>query len=194
MRREQKKRRKYRSSRKQRRNRRFWQRVTANRYETILKIARRFTRNLGDAQDLAQTVVLRLLKYCPKPIRIINLDAYIFVSTRNAWLDFQRPQKEINFSELRKTDSPQIAVLDKNIERFLETCDLNALVGKTVSNDPQLMRTKILVQAGYKLPEIANLLNEPVRRTRDRWYRNRDAQQRALRAFTRRNLVSTKTN
>ena len=195
MSREQKsKRRKKLGRKKQRRYRRFWQRVTSNKYDRILEIARCFTRNITDAQDLAQTVVFRLLKYCPKPIRIINLDSYIFISTRHAWLDSQPSHKEIKFSELRKTDAPQISVLDPNLERFLETCDIKALVGKAVSNDTQLMRTKILLEAGYKLPEIAKLLGEPVRRTRHRWYRNRDAQQKALRAMTKKNLVSSRLN
>src|SRR5438045_5130197 len=99
------------SKRKRLRNRKFWRQVIANRSERILEIARRFTKDRGDAQDLAQTVVLRLLKYCPKPVLIINLDAYIFTSTRNAWSDSERRPKEINFSDLKKGDAPQTVAL-----------------------------------------------------------------------------------
>src|SRR5689334_7619720 len=105
VRREQKRRRKTKSARKQLRHRRYWKRIVANRYEKILEIARYFTRNISDAQDLAQTVILRLLTYCPRPVRIINLDAYIAVSVKHAFLDSQRrPKREISFSNLKKQD------------------------------------------------------------------------------------------
>ena len=158
---------------KQRRNRRFWRHATASRYERIVEIARRFTKDLNDARDLAHAVIFRLLKYCPKPIRIINLDAYIYVSVRNEFLDSQRRQKEIDFSTLEEISAPETAVLDQNITRFLATCDLEALMQKTGTNDPNLLRTMILIGAGYDIPQIAQLLNEPVRRTRYRWYRYR---------------------
>ena len=174
--REQKRLRRTKSAKKQRRYRRFWKRVVANRYEKIFEIARRFTRNISDAQDLAQTVILRLLQYAPKPVRIINIDAYIFTSTKHAFLDSQRrPQREINFSDLRKEDIPEAGVLDPNITRFLATCDIKALAQKVESDDAKLLQTKILVGAGFKLPEISMLLNEPVRRTRYRWYKHRNA-------------------
>lgn len=176
--------------RKLRRNRTFWERVTTCRYERILKIAGRFT-NINEAEDLAQSVIFRLLKYCPKPIRIINLDAYIFASTKNAWLDSQRQKKEINFSELKKRDLPKIAVLDPNLTNFLETCDIKALVKKSEPNNTKLLQTKIWIQAGFTLPDIAIMLNEPVRRTRYRWYRYRNAQQKALRLIAK-NIASSK--
>jgi len=178
--------------RKLRRNRRFWERVTTCRNEKILEIARRFT-NINEARDLAQTVIFRLLKYCPKPVRIINLDAYIFASTKNAWLDSQRPKKEISFSELKKTDLPKIAVSDPNLTKFLETCDIKALVKKSEPNNTKLLQTKIWIQAGFSLPDIARMLNEPIRRTRYRWYRYRNAQQKALRLIAK-NIASSKLN
>jgi DNA-directed RNA polymerase specialized sigma24 family protein len=160
---------------KQRRNRRFWKKVTAERHEKILEIARRFTKDINDAYDLAQTVVLRLLTYCPKPIRVINLDAYIFTSTRNAWLDSKRrPQKEINFSDLEKSNLLEIPVLDPNLNRLLKTSPLDALESKDELNDSKLLLTKIWIGEGLKLPEIAEKLDEPVRRTRYRWYRYRN--------------------
>jgi DNA-directed RNA polymerase specialized sigma24 family protein len=175
VRREQKRIRKTKSAKKQMRHRRFWKRVVANRYERILEIARRFTRDVSDAQDLAQTVILRLLQYAPKPVRIINIDAYIFTSTKHAFLDSQcRPEVEINFSDLRKEDIPETGVLDPNINRFLATCDIKALEQKVESNAAQLLQTKILIGAGFKLPQIAILLNEPVRTTRYRWYKYRN--------------------
>ncbi len=183
MRREQQRKRKRKvGRRKQRRNRRFWKRVVANRYARIFEIARRFTKSVSDAHDLAQTVILRLLKYSPKPVRIVNLDAYIFVSTKHAFLDSQRrPHREISFSDLKKKDLQQTAALDPNISRFLETCDLRKLERKAEANEAKLRYTKIWIGAGLKLPQIATLLNEPVRRTRYRWYQYRKNQQKALR-------------
>lgn len=171
--------RKTKSARNELRDRRFWKRVVANRYEKILEIARRFTRNISDAQDLAQTVILRLLQYAPKPARIINIDAYIFTSTKHAFLDSQRhSQREVVFSDLKKDDLPETGVLDPNINTFLATCDIKALEQKAESNEAKLLQTKILIGARFKLPEIAILLNEPVRRTRFRWYKYRSAMRR----------------
>lgn len=177
MRRQQRGRRRTKSAKKQLRNRKFWKRVVANRYEMIFKVARCFTKNISDAQDLAQTVVLRLLTYCPRPVRIINLDGYIAVSVKHAFLDSQRrPQREISFSDIKKTDLLKTAALDPNITRILESCDLKALGSRVeVSEDKLLVQTKMLIAAGFKLPEIAKRLNEPVRRTRHRWYRYRNA-------------------
>ena len=137
---------------KQRRNRRFWECVTSHRYGKILEFARYFTRNLSDAQDLAQIAILRLLKYCPKPVRIISLDAYILATVRNASRDSQRPQTEISFSELKKKDESKMAVLDPNISRFLETCDIKALVDNTEST--KLSDTKELIAADLNFPRL----------------------------------------
>lgn len=172
---------------KQRRYRRFWRQVTAERYEKILGFARSFTKNITDAHDLAQTVVWRLLKYCPNPVRVINVDAYIWASTRHLAMDLRRAQREISFSSLRKADASQIAVPDANIMRFLEECDLTALAPKTNAADAKaakkalVLQIKILVGEGYKLPAIAKRLNQPVRRIRHYWYEHRQAQQRVLR-------------
>ena len=179
-------------SRKRRRNRRYWRRVIARQYEKIFEIARCFTKNISDAQDLAQTVILRLLKYSPKPVRIINLDAYIYVSTKHAWLDLQRPRREISFSDLKKADLPKVAALDPNLSKFLETCDIKALMGRKEVNDAKLLQTKILIEAGFSLPDIALMLDEPVRRTRYRWYKYRDTQQKALRSLSAKNLSSSR--
>lgn len=179
-------------ARKQRRNRRYWRRVTARKYEKIFEIARCFTKNISDAQDLAQTVILRLLKYCPKPVRIINLDAYIYVSAKHAWLDLQRPQREISFSDLKKADLPKVAALDPQLTRILETCDIKALMGRTEISDAKLLQTKIWIEAGFSLPDIALMLDEPVRRTRYRWYKYRNTQQKALRSLSTKNLASSR--
>jgi len=181
-------------ARKQRRNRRYWRRVTARRYEKIFEIARCFTKNISDAQDLAQTVILRLLKYCPKPVRIINLDAYIYVSTKHAWLDLQLPHREISFSELKKADLPQVAALDPKLSRFLATCDVKKLMERNKVNDAKLLQTKIWIEAGFSLPDIAFMLDEPVRRTRYRWYKYRDTQQKALRSLSAKNLASPRVH
>lgn len=178
--------------RKQQRNRRFWERITSGRYEKILEIARGLTKNLSDAHDLAQTVVLRLLKYCPKPVRITNFNAYIFTTTKNAWIDSQC-QKEISLAELEKTGSIQIVVVDPNLGQVLESIDNFKLLGANRElKDTKLLRTIILSRAGYKLPDIAKILNEPVRSTRYRWYRYRDVQRKALLSLTGKNLASTK--
>ena len=180
------------SRRKRLRHRKYWRSIIAKRYERILVVARHFTRNHSDAWDLAQTVVLRLLKYCPRPVRIINLDAYIFTSVRNAWLDSQRPNEEISFADLKSTDPPQVVDLDPNLEHVFEVCNVKALMKKSAPNDLGLLRTIILRQEGYSLPEIAKILGEPVRRTRARWYRHRECQRRTLLALHGKNLVSTK--
>ena len=179
--RKQKSRQRQKVSKKKRRSRRFWREVTASRYEKILDFARRFTKNISDAHDLAQTVVWRLLKYCP-PVRVIHLDAYIWVSTRNAALDLRRANKEISFSDLRKADAPQIAVLDPHISRFLAECDLQAIAPKNKATNPKLLerralvlQIRILVQAGHKLPAIAKRLNQPLRRIKYYWYQERQA-------------------
>jgi DNA-directed RNA polymerase specialized sigma24 family protein len=173
---------------KQRRYRRFWRQVIAERYENILGFARRLTKDISDAHDLAQTVVWRLLKYCPNPVRVCNLDAYIWASTKHVASDLRHAQKEITFSDLRKADSPQVAVLDANIETFLAECDTEALTPKTrVANTKAaekkslVLQIKILVGEGYNLPAIAKHLNQPIRRVRQYWYEHRQAQQKVLR-------------
>jgi DNA-directed RNA polymerase specialized sigma24 family protein len=176
--------------RKKKRHRRFWRRITTQKYDKILEIARRFTKDLSDAYDLAQSVVLRLLKYCPKPVAITNFDGYIYATTKNAWVDTQRSQKEINLSDLDKTEWPQLAVLDPRLTRILASSDTRSLISREETNDPKLLQTIILKGAGWTLPKIAVALNEPVRRTRYRWYRYRDAQKQALRSAIKKNSSS----
>jgi DNA-directed RNA polymerase specialized sigma24 family protein len=168
-------------NRKRRRYRRFWQRVTEEKFAKILELARHFAKDQSDAFDLAQTVVLRLLKYCPSPVSISNLDGYMFETTKNAWIDSARPTPDVSLTELEEKNSPQLAVLDPRLLQVLDRRDnIKLLEPKPELKDPKLSLTIVYIGNGYNLPQIAEILNENVRKTRYRWYRYRSAQRTAL--------------
>ena len=163
-----------------RRNRRFWERIIVEKYNEILAIARSFTNDISTAYDLAQTVILRLLKYSPAPASIASFDAYIFTSTRNAWIDSQGPRREISITAFEQTSSPEIAVTDSNLNNVNAKRDLELVTERLHVTDRKLLTTITLLRAGEKLPDIADTLGESVRTTKYRYYRWRNQIMRKL--------------
>lgn len=166
------------------RYRSFWDRVCTEKYPTILNMARYLTGGNEDrARDLAQTVVWRLLHYCPPPATVLNVPAYLFRTTRNAWKDSLQAVNELSLTELEKNSSvPQPVSLEARILNELDReRSLRAFELGEESETEKFFRTVELRAQGFTFPEIAGLLQENVRNTRYRWYRHHANLRRRLR-------------
>jgi hypothetical protein len=79
------------------------------------------------------------------------------------------------------SDNAKQSQTEKMIEAVLSGLDPMALAPITPPDNVKLLLTKELIAHGFRLFDIAFMLNEPVRRTRYRWYRYRFTQLKALR-------------
>lgn len=158
------------------RYRRFWDKVCTEKYPAILNMARYLTAGNEDrARDLAQTVVWRILHYCPPPATVTNVPGYLFRITKNAWRDSLQAVNELSLTELEKNSSmPQPVSLEARLLRELEReRTLRAFVLSEESETEKLLQTLELRLQGFTFLDIARLLQEGVSQTRYRWYKHR---------------------
>jgi len=85
---------------KQRRYRRFWSKVTTERYKELLGYARYLTN--GDesrALDLVQLVILRIFQYLPNPAKIKRTKFFLIASLRNCWIRSRKRNEEVSLDQ-----------------------------------------------------------------------------------------------
>jgi RNA polymerase sigma-70 factor (ECF subfamily) len=159
-------------TRRQRRkqHRRYWDAFCAQCYPTIVS----YTRSLanGDAwesEDLAQATVLRVLKYSPDPNGISNPLSYLRRVAHNLWVDSLANFKPDSLDELLEADPNNSALrVPTDIATLLE--DGEELIARLGPLTSELLTTLRMRLEGYSWEEIAAVLNEPVSRTKFRWY------------------------
>lgn len=121
----------------------------------VLRTAWRVTGNVTDAEDVLQTVFLRLLrrKECPTPFR--NVEAYLRRAAINAGLDVVRARREHVPVEAALTGEPAAGV-----PSAVERQDLHEILRRTLATLPP-MSAEILIMRffeGYSNGEIAGML------------------------------------
>ena len=150
----------------------FWEQWCIEFYQLIFSYARTLTN--GDsslARDIVQGAVLRALKYSPNPKGIKDPACYIRRIARNVWIDSKRPP-EVSLDELSKGDTANpILAVEPDIHPALENEEnLQALRDKLGPLTPKLELTFQRRCEEWTWEEIAVALDEPVSRTKFRWY------------------------
>jgi DNA-directed RNA polymerase specialized sigma24 family protein len=151
-------------------HRRFWERLCVEFYQLLVSQAR--TLAAGDlrlAEDIAQTTVVRVLRYSPNPSAIANPGAYLRRVVRNVWND-SKQASEVSLEDLSEDERSQpIFIVEPEILSVLENLEhLEQLPAKL---SPELIVTLQLRGEGYTWEETAKALDEKVSRTKFRWYR-----------------------
>src|SRR5882672_236054 len=86
------------------------EKIYTAQHTRIIKAAYRVTGNLSDAEDVLQTIFLRLVRREPGQAVPENLESYLYRAAINAALDVLRIRRESSMVALE--DAPQFASLD----------------------------------------------------------------------------------
>jgi RNA polymerase sigma-70 factor (ECF subfamily) len=120
-------------------------------------------KNKEEAEDLAQTVFLRVYKSLPR-FRDQGKEplAYFFTIARNAIIDYWRKKKDWKLDDDEDTDKKEVNVNNNEAERISDLCDNAELVQKALSELEDVRREVIVLRfmEGFSNKEIAELIGK----------------------------------
>jgi len=120
-------------------------------------------KNKEEAEDLAQTVFLRVYKSLPRfqdqgkePL------AYFFTIARNAIIDYWRKKKDWKLDDDEEADKKEVNVNNNEAERISDRCDNAELVRQALSELDDTRREVIVLRfmEGFSNKEIAELIGK----------------------------------
>jgi RNA polymerase sigma-70 factor (ECF subfamily) len=129
-------------------------------YGRVFRVACRITGNASDAEDVLQTVFLRLVRREPNPEAADNLDSYLYRAAINASLDVLRARKQRanvpleDVSRNQERESASVADTGKSVE--IQSWLRHAMT-KLSPKHAEMFALRYL--EGYENREIAQILN-----------------------------------
>jgi RNA polymerase sigma factor (sigma-70 family) len=147
----------------------FWSDFSVKVFRLIVAYARTLTCDPSLAEDLAQATVLRVLYYLPEPDSIQDHLSYLKRMAKNLFLDSRKKPIDTSLDELLEANPDHPALKDPTnvFENLEHKEDLRTIFEPST---PELIITLEMLVDGCTWEEIAAALNEPVWRTKFRWY------------------------
>lgn len=136
-------------------DRHAFQRVFRAAYPKVYAFALGFVKNTADAEDIAQTVFIRLWTRRDLLRRVHDPDAYLYTVTRNAVLNHIAAQKAYTLDITAVRD---LAAGDASAQSRMEALDLQLLIDMVVENMPPQRQTV------YRLSREEGLSNDEIAR------------------------------
>ena len=153
------------------------ERVFRENHAMVFRAAYRITGNAGDAEDVLQTVFLRMLKRDPEAEAVGNMPSFLHRSAVNAALDLIRSRRNIRNVPLDEMEPVLAEPAHRNPERAQSSSEIRDwLRGALARLNPKIAQMFAMrFFEGKENPEIARLLNTTpgtvavtLSRTRDR--------------------------
>lgn len=137
------------------------ERIFESHHRVVLRAAYRITGNVTDAEDVLQTVFLRLLRRPADSRAMENVGAYLHRAAVNAALDLVRGRQEAKSVPL-EADEPHLAQEpDQAPDRQQEMREMRELIRKAVTRlAPRAAEIFVLHYfEGYSNSDIASMLD-----------------------------------
>ncbi|HET8549257.1 MAG TPA: RNA polymerase sigma factor [Bryobacteraceae bacterium] len=129
-------------------------------YGRVFRVACRITGNPSDAEDVLQTVFLRLVRREPNPEAADNLDSYLYRAAINASLDILRARKQrasVGLEDVsREQELESASVPDTAASVELQSW-LRRALARLAPRHAEMFALRYF--EGYENREIAQLLN-----------------------------------
>jgi RNA polymerase sigma-70 factor (ECF subfamily) len=150
----------------------------------VLKAAYRVTGSMADAEDVAQSVFLRLARGAFNPGRISNMESYLRKSAVNAALDLIRSRDHRTVLSVETADQQQ-SNSSLSPERALSSLEIkNWLRRQLTTLNPRAAEMFVLrYLEGLDNPEIARMMNTSQAVVAVTLYRTRARLKKGFRAF-----------
>jgi len=153
------------------------ERVFRENHAMVFRAAYRVTGNAGDAEDVLQTVFLRMLKRDPDAEPVGNMPSFLHRSAVNAALDLMRSRHNIRNIPLDELEPVLAEPAHRNPERAQSSSEIRDWLRVALARlNPRIAQMFAMrFFEGKENPEIARLLNTTpgtvavtLSRTRDR--------------------------
>ena len=161
------------------------ERIFRENHAMVFRAAYRITGNAGDAEDVLQTVFLRMIKRDPEAEPVGNITSFLHRSAVNAALDVVRSRQNVRNVPLDELEpvlsepasrSPERAHLSNEIHDWLR--------GALARLNPRIAQMFTLrFFEGKENPEIARLLNTTAGTVAVTLSRTRDRLEKEYRAY-----------
>jgi RNA polymerase sigma-70 factor (ECF subfamily) len=153
------------------------ERIFREHHAMVFRAAYRITGNAGDAEDVLQTVFLRMLKRDPAADPVDNVPSFLHRAAVNAALDLMRARQNVRNVPLDELEPVLAESAHRSPERAHGSGEIRDwLRGALARLNPRIAQMFVLrFFEGKENPEIARLLNTTpgtvavtISRTRDR--------------------------
>lgn len=153
------------------------ERIFRENHALVFRAAYRITGNAGDAEDVLQTVFLRMLKRDPEAEPVTNMTSFLHRAAVNAALDLVRSRQNIKSIPMDELEPVLAEPAFRNPERLRNSSEIRDwLRGALARLNPRIAEMFTLrFFEGKDNPEIAQLMNTTpgtvavtLSRTRDR--------------------------
>ncbi len=143
------------------------------RYKNLVySIILRMVTDREEANDLAQDVFVKIYKNLDKYYPDYKFSTWVIRITTNHVIDFRRKKKQETVSyeeidyDMATNDSPESTYIEKERKQKLDD---------VVNNLPEMYKIPIVLyhQQGLSYQEIADIINEPLSKVKNRIFRGR---------------------
>jgi RNA polymerase sigma-70 factor, ECF subfamily len=153
------------------------ERIFRENHALVFRAAYRITGNAGDAEDVLQTVFLRMLKRDPGADPVTNMTSFLHRAAVNAALDLARSRQNIKNIPMDEMEPVLAEPASRNPERLHNSTEIRDWLRDALGRlNPRIAEMfSLRFFEGKDNPEIAQLLNTTpgtvavtLSRTRDR--------------------------
>lgn len=143
----------------------------------IYKIAFSILKNKEDAEDVTQTVFIKIHKLDEEKLPTNKEFSWLYTVTKNEAITLIRKRNnDIDLDSIYEIE-------DKNneVENIIDKEQFNKIIGKLKNQEKEIVNLKIL--AGLSFEEIGKLVNEPISTVKWRYYKSMSTLKIALGNF-----------
>lgn len=150
----------------------YFSEIITRHKNLVYSVVLRMVNNQDDANDLAQEVFIKVYKNLDKYFPNFKFSTWIVKITTNHVIDYRRkkkyetvPMEEVEYRLISK-NTPEQDCLEK------EECQV---LNKLLNNLPDIYKVPIVLyhQQGLSYQEIAEAINEPLSKVKNRIFRGR---------------------
>ncbi len=151
----------------------------------VFRAAYRITGNLSDAEDVLQTVFLRLIRQGWLPASAGNLEMYLHRAAVNAALDLVRIRHDSGRVPLEEIEPVLRADARLDPDRRQSAGELRSLLRKAIARLTPVAAEMFALRyfEGYENPEIARMLGTSVNNVAVTLHRTRSQLQMEMRSY-----------
>ncbi len=160
------------------------ERVFAEHHDRVFRTAYRVTGNTSDAEDVLQTVFLRLLRQEWQPGSVGSVELYLHRAAVNAALDVLRVRRDSKFTPLVDLEPVLADAAGLRPDRQHSASELRAALRRALSEIAPKAAEMFALRyfEGYDNPEIARMLGTSIGNVAVTLHRTRGQLQNAMRA------------
>lgn len=134
-------------------------------YDKLLAFAMQYTKQLESAEEITSELFVKIWLKRETLSTIVNPEVYLFISIKNACLNWIRLDKKRNTLFIIPTDEQAVNKVSAYQANLIEEKELSRILDRTVAALPEQRKTVFLLikEQGLKRHEVAEILGISIR-------------------------------